>query len=414
MDGIEHAALVINCGSSSLKFALIGAESGKRFASGLAQRLGTAEAELTGTVAGERGERAIPGAGHGEALEAIMTWLGTSDASRVRPVAVGHRVVHGGEYFSGPALLDDAAIERIEECARFAPLHNPANVTGIRIARAFFPDVPQVGVFDTAFHQTMPDAAFHYAIPHELYEKHRLRRYGFHGTSHEYVARETARRIGKPPEETNLIVAHLGNGCSVCAVAGGRSVDTSMGLTPLDGLMMGTRSGSVDPNLHLTLHELEGLDLAAITDLLNRGSGLLGVSGVSNDMRAIEAEVGLGHARADLARRMFVYRLAKEILAMAAGLERVDALVFTAGIGENSAATRAATLGHLRVWNPELDPDLNATHGAGAQGRITRESSAGLLAMVVPTDEELMIARAALAMVPTAEKAPASQPLLNL
>lgn len=390
------AVLVINCGSSTIKFALLTADAGERIASGLADRLGTTQACFTGSFAGEKVERALPDAGHGEAIESIIELLDGRIGDRARPVAVGHRVVHGGEYFSAPTLLDEAVIARIEECARFAPLHNPANARGIRIAKKAFPDLPHVGVFDTAFHQSMPDTAYMYAIPHAYYDRHRLRRYGAHGTSHEYVAGQAALRIGRPLSELNLIVAHLGNGCSVCAVAGGRSVDTSMGLTPLEGLMMGTRSGDVDASLHLALHELEGLDLREITDVLNKKSGLLGVSELSNDMRTIIAEAEQGNAKADLARRMFSHRLAKAVLAMAASLERVDALVFTAGIGENSAATRAGALAHLRILNPEIDDALNASHGAGANGRITRDGSPGLLALVVPTDEERMIARAAI------------------
>jgi len=387
--------LVLNSGSSSLKFALIEAGSGHVARQGLAERLGTPEARVHaraingqgGAPAARDTDEALPGAGHAEALEQILSHLGA-----LPPAAVGHRVVHGGEAFSSSVVLDDAVVDGIRACTDLAPLHNPANVLGIEIARRRFPRLAHVAVFDTAFHQTLPARAFSYAIPYELYERHRIRRYGFHGTSHAYVAGEAARALGRPLDELQLVTAHLGNGCSACAVRGGRSVDTTMGLTPLEGLVMGTRSGDVDPNLHQFLADQAGLSLPQITDLLNRQSGLLGLSGTSNDMRALLEARSRGEARAALAVDVFCYRLAKAVLGLCAALDRVDALVFTGGIGEHAAPIRAETLAQLRVLGPVLDPARNGDHGDGAGGRITTDGSP-LPVLVIPTNEELVIAR---------------------
>jgi acetate kinase len=384
--------LVINSGSSSLKFALIEAGSGRITRQGLAERLGTEVARLRthaidGDGAETSAEKPMPGAGHAEALEEILAHLGAR-----QPNAVGHRVVHGGESFKGSVVLDDGAVERIRACNDLAPLHNPANLLGIEIARRKFPALGQVAVFDTAFHQTLPPRAFMYAVPYDLYERHRVRRYGFHGTSHAFVAGEAALRIGKPLEELQLVTAHLGNGCSACAIKGGRSADTTMGLTPLEGVVMGTRSGDVDPNLHQFLADQTGRSLSQITDLLNRESGLLGLSGASNDMRTLLQARDRGDARAALAIDVFCYRLAKALLGLCAALERIDALVFTGGIGEHAAAIRAETLAQLRVLGPTIDPVRNAAHGAATGGRITADGSP-LLCLVIPTNEELVIAR---------------------
>jgi len=301
-------------------------------------------------------------------------------------------VVHGGEAFSDSVLLDDAVIREIRACSELAPLHNPANLLGIEAARRAFARLPQVAVFDTAFHQTLPRAAYLYAIPYEYYEQHQVRRYGFHGTSHHFVAGAAARALGKPLESVELVTAHLGNGASVCAIANGQSVDTSMGFTPLEGVVMGTRSGDVDPNLHEFLAKHAQLDLHQITEMLNKKSGLLGLSGVSNDMRTLLALRAQGNDRARLAIEVFCYRLAKAILGLCAGLSRLDALIFTGGIGEHAAEVRAQTLDHLRVLGASVDEELNRVHGAEQHGRITRESSR-LLALVIPTNEELVIAR---------------------
>lgn len=382
--------LVINCGSSSLKFAVIWPVSGKVLSQGLAERLGSQEARLIWTATdGEKHTKLLPKADHEGALDFILSGL-----RGVALGAVGHRVVHGGEKFSDSVRLNTDTLAGIEACNKLAPLHNPANVTGIRAAMERFPEMPHIAVFDTSFHQTMPAHAYLYAVPHELYEEHRIRRYGFHGTSHRYVAGEASTRLGRLPTELQLITAHLGNGCSACAVKHGRSVDTTMGFTPLEGLVMGTRSGDVDPNLHQHLADHTGRSLQEITDLLNRESGLLGLSGLSNDMRTLVAASEQGDTHAHLAIEVFCYRLAKGILGLCASLDHVNALVFTGGIGENSAPVRARTLAHLGLLKARIDHDLNAQHGSVVAGRITTTDS-GLLAMVVPTNEELVIAREA-------------------
>jgi acetate kinase len=366
--------LVINSGSSSLKFALIEPETGAVVSHGVAERLSAT--------------------GHAEALERVFAELG--DDTRIS--AVGHRVVHGGEAFSESVLIDETTVQAIRDCAALAPLHNPANLLGIEAARRAFPGVLQVAVFDTAFHQTLPRRAFLYAVPYELYEQHKLRRYGFHGTSHRYVAEEAAKLLGRPLAELELVTAHLGNGCSAAAVRGGKSIDTSMGLTPLEGLVMGTRSGDVDPSLHQFLAERTGQTLAQITELLTRKSGLLGLSGRSNDMRTLLEARAQGDERAAIAVEVFCYRLAKTVLALCAGLERLDALVFTGGIGEHAASVREETLKGLAILGFELDPRRNLGHGRDSGGRITSDASART-ALVVSTNEELVIAREAMRLV---------------
>lgn len=388
----EGAILVLNSGSSSLKLSLIEAESGEVIAHALADRLHSSEPTLRFGAEPKATLRA--GAGHADVLGDLLERL---DAERIH--AVGHRVVHGGEAFSESVVIDAAVVAKIRECAELAPLHNPANLQGIEAARAHFPELCHVAVFDTAFHQSLPPKAYLYALPYELYEQHKVRRYGFHGTSHRYVAGEAARRLERPLVELQLVTAHLGNGCSASAVKAGLSADTSMGFTPLEGLVMGTRSGDVDPNLHQFLAERTGQSLHEITEMLTRKSGLLGLSGRSNDMRTLLAAADGGDARAKLAIDVFTYRLAKTILGLSAALDRVDAVIFTGGIGENAAPVRARTLDQLRVLGAEVDPELNATHGATSAGRITRESSR-LLALVVPTNEELVIARETARLVP--------------
>ena len=382
----EQNVLVINCGSSSLKFAVIEPSSQGVSHRGLAERLGAPDASLT---VDDTNESLPAGADHGQALDRILTRLGGEHFG-----AVGHRVVHGGERFSESVQLDDEAVAQIRACSPLAPLHNPANLLGIEAARARFPNVPQVAVFDTAFHHHMPQEAFHYAVPHEWYERYRLRRYGFHGTSHRFVAEEAAHLLGRPLTELMLVTAHLGNGCSACAVRGGQSVDTTMGLTPLEGLVMGTRSGDVDPNLHDFLAREAGMGLPQITELLNKKSGLLGLSGLSNDMRALLDARASGNRRAALAIDVFCYRLAKAVRGRGAALSRIDARVFTGGIGEHAAPIRAQTLSHLRLLGAKVDEALNEDHGRSSQGRISEKSS-GLLVLVIPTNEELVIAREA-------------------
>jgi len=305
--------------------------------------------------------------------------------------AVGHRVVHGAEQFTESRRIDDDVIRAIEACVPLAPLHNPPNLTGIRAAMALMPDVPHVAVFDTAFHQTIQPHAFTYAIPFELYTKHRVRRYGFHGTSHRYVTEAATRMLGLAPDRTNLITCHLGNGCSVTAVEGGRSVDTSMGLTPLEGLVMGTRSGDIDPALVFHLIRTLSMTVDQVDALLNRKSGLLGVSGCSNDMREVTRAADEGNARARLALDIFCYRLKKYIGSYTAVLGRVDALVFTGGIGENVAHIRGRTCEGLGGLGYAMDPALNTAAARGQRDLATPGSPSRIL--VIPTDEEAMIAR---------------------
>ena len=372
-----------------MKFAVFDPETEAVLASGIAERLVTNDADLKMDLDGVSHREVISGGKFRAALLRIMELLGSARKLEIK--AIGHRIVHGGEDFRLPVLVTESVLRRIEELADLAPLHNPAGAEGIRVATELFPDKQQVAVFDTAFHQTLPAHAFHYAIPYEYYEKYRIRRYGFHGTSHHFVALEAAKRLSTPIGETQLISAHLGNGCSAAAIRNGQSMDTSMGLTPQEGLVMGTRSGDVDPNLHLFVQEKEHRHLREITEMLTFKSGLLGISGVSHDMRSVIAAAAEGNKRARLAVDLFCYRLARSVLGLAAALSSIDAFIFTGGIGENSAAIRAQVLTHLAILRPELDPRLNEAHGKGADGRITRQT--GLLCLVIPTNEELMIAR---------------------
>jgi len=383
--------LVLNCGSSSVKFAVIDPSGGERLLTGSAEDLGGAgPGSLRWRAGEEEGDGALAGSRHENALEAITDLLrrgeGLADAIR----GVGHRVVHGGEAFAGSARVDPAVLDRIEALAGLAPLHQPFNLLGIRAMQALFPELPQVAVFDTAFHQTMPERAYLYAVPQALYREHGVRRYGFHGSSHRYVAGEAARILGLDPARSALLTAHLGNGCSATAVLDGRSVDTSMGLSPLEGLVMGTRSGDVDPGLHEFLAERLNLDVAGVTALLNRESGLLGLSELSNDMRRLTEAAERGHQHAALAVEVFCYRLAKQLAALVVPLGRLDALVFTGGIGENATGVREGGGGLLEHLGLRLDPARNADHGAGSGGVITRDEPP--VAVVVATDEELLIA----------------------
>lgn len=389
--------LVLNCGSSSVKFALLDPHSPDAPPlSGVAERLGSGAASVTLRRAklGAGEEKTVvplPGGSYTEAFAAVQEELERLGL-RAQVGAVGHRVVHGGALFSAPALITPEVLSGIRACVPLAPLHNPANIAGIEAAQAAFPGLPQVAVFDTAFHQTMPEVAYRYAVPGEWYSQHGVRRYGFHGTSHAYVAAEAAALLGRPLDSLNLVTAHLGNGSSVCAVQGGRSIDTSMGLTPLEGLVMGTRSGDVDPGLHDYIARQAGLSLSQVTAALNKESGLLGLSGLASDMRELEEAAGQGHAGARLALDVFVYRLAGTIAAMGAALPSLDALVFTGGIGENSATVRAATVGRLGLLNLHLDPQANARAVRGQSGPIG--TGEGVAVLVVGTNEELEIARA--------------------
>jgi len=381
--------LVLNCGSSSAKFAVIDPQTRRELVSGIAQRLGSAEASLDWKHNGTRQTRALPGAGHDAALRAVVEML--REMGLVSSlVGIGHRVVHGGEQFSGSMLITSEVVAKVEACIPLGPLHNPPNLLGIRLAQELFPGLPQVGVFDTAFHQTMPPVAYTYPVPYEWLERYGVRRYGFHGTSHRFVARQALALAGLPADDHAVVTAHLGNGSSCTAVLNGRSVDTTMGLTPLEGVMMGTRSGSVDPAIiaHVA-RQGNGTEQDAL-DALNKKSGLLGVSGLSNDLRTIEQAAGEGHARAQLALDIFCYVLAKHLAGLVVPLGRLDALVFTGGIGENSTLVRRRVIEHLGFLGLTIDPDANDTHGRNQQGRITMSTRPQ--ALVVPTNEELMIA----------------------
>ena len=375
--------LVVNCGSSSLKLALVEPKSGASPWQAHAERLGEATASL------KLGAASIPleKPTHECALEVALRKL-----PELPLRGVGHRVVHGGEAFSESAVLDQSVIDAIEACKDLAPLHNPANLTGIRAAMQRLPELGQVAVFDTSFHHTMPAHAHLYAIPYGLYEQHKVRRYGFHGTSHRFVAARAAELLAKPISELNLLTAHLGNGVSAAAIEHGRSVDTTMGFTPLEGLVMGTRSGDVDPNLHQFLVKHTGMSLDDVTELLNEQSGLLGLSGESNDMRNLLQLASQGHARAALAIEVFCYRLAKGLLGLCAGLPSLDALVFTGGIGENAARVRELTVARLELIGAALDAQHNAAHGRSSNGRI-HSSASRIAVLVIPTHEELEIAR---------------------
>ena len=387
-----NSVLVLNSGSSSVKFALLDPGRGERVLDGLAERLGTRDATLRirRHPAGPGSEPLPSGATHQDVVATILDRLGDA------PLAgAGHRVVHGGERFTASVLVDDDVIDDIRSFIPLAPLHNPANLAGIEAVRAIRPGLPQVAVFDTAFHQTMPPSAYRYAVPSEWYTTHGVRRYGFHGISHRFVSARAADLLGRPLGELRLVTAHLGNGCSATAVRDGASVDTTMGMTPLDGLVMGTRSGEVDPGLFGYLAAEAGMNVDEITAALNTRSGLAGLSGVGNDMRTIEAEAAAGNEQARLAIDVFVHRLAKTIAGLVAVLDRLDAVVFTGGIGENSPPVRAAVLARLGFLGLTEDPAANADHGRSTGGRITMPVPAqtAAQAMVVPTDEELMIAR---------------------
>lgn len=381
--------LVLNCGSSSAKFAVIDPATSTEEVSGIAQRLGSPDATLDWKRNGTKESRPLAGADHAQALRAVAALLNDLGLTESL-IGVGHRVVHGGSKFSGSMAITAEVIAKVEECIPLGPLHNPPNLVGIRLAQELFPHLPQVGVFDTAFHQTMPPVAYTYPVPHEWIGTYGVRRYGFHGTSHRFVARQALVLTGLAPEKHRLVTAHLGNGCSCTAVRDGKSVDTTMGLTPLEGVMMGTRSGSVDPAI--VGHMSGALDVPAtkILDALNKKSGLLGVSGLSNDMRTIESAAAAGDERARLAFDIFCYVLAKAIAALVVPLGRLDALVFTGGIGENSVAVRERAVSHLGFLGLTIDPAANASHGREQNGRITEEVRPQ--ALVVPTNEELMIA----------------------
>jgi acetate kinase len=399
--------LVLNCGSSSLKFQLIStsleqidARADRMLARGHIERIGgaalvTFEAEGSEAVRSARPIRDIRAA-----LDAVLQWIGSEEA-KIEGVsglgdidAVGHRVVHGGEKFSKSVLIDDDVLRGIDDCIELAPLHNPANVQGIQAARTTFGrGLPQAAVFDTAFHQTLPDTAYLYAIPYQLYRRHKIRRYGFHGTSHRYIAYQYRTINNIPREDVNVITLHLGNGSSIAAIKGGNSVDTSMGFTPLEGLVMGTRSGDLDPAILEFICDKEGMTVHEVDNLLNKGSGLLGISGLTHDMRELIAEADeSGDRRARLAIEIFCYRIRKYIGSYLAAMNGADAVIFSGGIGENSATIRAKICEGMSWAGIELDDARNAEHVNGREGIISTDSSR-LKVWTIPTNEELLIAR---------------------
>jgi acetate kinase len=391
--------LVLNSGSSSVKYQLLDMRDSSRLAMGLVERIGERTSLLKHTPAGgESRERGGAIADHDAALKAVAEELAKDGLGLDSPelAAIGHRVVHGGKFFTEPTVIDDAVLAEIERLIPVAPLHNPANLTGIRTAQALRPDLPQVAVFDTAFHTTMPESAARYAIDVRTADEHRIRRYGFHGTSHAYVSRATAGLLGKDPSETNVIVLHLGNGASASAVRGGRCVDTSMGLTPLEGLVMGTRSGDMDPAVIFHLMRVGGMSADEIDTLLNKKSGLIGLCG-DNDMREIRRRVDAGDEQAELAFDIYIHRLKKYIGAYYAVLGRVDAVAFTAGVGENAAPVRAAAVAGLEELGLTVDPGRNAVRSDEA--RLISPDGARVAVAVVPTDEEMEIATQTYALV---------------
>ncbi|MBB3141301.1 acetate/propionate family kinase [Halomonas organivorans] len=376
--------LVINCGSSSLKYALVPAEPDAPRLSGLVERLGGVDARLVGTdTRGATFAEAMPGADHRQALATVLTRL-----EGAAPLAVGHRVVHGGERFVAATRLDDGVLRALDALRELAPLHLPANLAGIAATRRHYPGLPQVAVFDTAFHRTLPPRAYRYALPESLYRRHGIRRYGFHGSNHAHVSRRLATLSGTG--NGGWLIAHLGNGCSACAVWQGESVDTSMGLTPLEGLVMGTRSGDVDPGLHSHLARRLGWSLARIDRLLYHESGLLGLSGLSHDMRRLEQAAAEHHEGARLAIEVFCYRVAKALAALSCALPRLDGIAFTGGIGEHAAAVRASVIAQLPHFGARLDAAANAGTVGGRGGRI--DAGRGPELWVIPADEEAQIA----------------------
>ena len=395
--------LVINAGSSSLKYQLLDTDTQEVLAKGLCERIGidgkfTYKPQLPGKEKLDAIDVAMPT--HSEAIQAVLDALVDPKNGVIGSMkeidAVGHRVVHGGEAFNQSVLITDEVMAAVEECIPLAPLHNPANITGIKACQACMPGVPMVAVFDTAFHQTMPPVAYTYALPYEYYEKDKVRRYGFHGTSHKYVSQRAADMLGKKPEQLKLISCHLGNGSSVTAIDGGKSVDTSMGFTPLAGLPMGTRSGDLDAGILEYLMGRYGYDIKEMVSILNKKSGVLGVSGVSSDFRDLGEAGEKGNTRAALAVDMFNYGVKKLIGAYAAAMGGVDAIIFTAGVGENSADQRMAIASGLEFMGVKMDPDANNLRGKEA---VISAADSKVKVLLIPTNEELMIAQDTAALV---------------
>ena len=406
MNTYPKTALVINCGSSSVKFAILNPEDGYIFLNGIAEALGLPEARISWKFNGGEKTETMLGAGadHKKALEFLVKNVLEKDQSLLDSiVACGHRIVQGGDIYSQPTLINDEVEENIKKVIPFAPLHNPAHLLGIDAARANFPKIPHFAVFDTAFHQTMPPKAYRYAIPEEYYTDLHLRKYGAHGTSHMFLSQEAAKLLGKPLEETNLITCHLGNGASVTAVKGGKCVDTSMGLTPLDGLIMGTRSGCIDASVVFFLCERMGMTPDEVKEVLNKKSGMMAVSGVSSDFRPIVAGMNEGNERCKLALQMYAYRLAKFIASYYVPLGgHIDAIVFSGGVGENGPTTRKFVCAELQeAFGIKLDNEANynAKVFMGVDKQLISTPDSKVKVYVIATNEELVIARSAMSFV---------------
>ena len=385
--------LVINCGSSSLKYQLINSDTEAVLAKGLCERIGI-DGRLVYQLAGHDKEiTEAPMPTHKEGIQMVLDALVNPKTGAVKSLseidAVGHRVVHGGEKFAQSVVLNEEVLAKVEECNELAPLHNPANLIGIRVCQELMPGVPMVGVFDTAFHQTMPDYAYLYAVPYELYKKYGVRRYGFHGTSHRYVSKRVCEFLGVQPEGKRIITCHIGNGGSISAIKDGKCMDTSMGLTPLEGLMMGTRSGDIDAGAVTFIMEKEGLDANGVSNLLNKKSGVMGIFGESSDMRDLENAVAAGNPRAILAEKMYFYRIKKYVGAYAAALGGVDIIVFTGGVGENQCNCRSEVCEGLEFMGVKVDLEKNKVRGEEA---VISTDDSKVKVVVIPTDEELMIA----------------------
>lgn len=394
--------LVINCGSSSLKFQLIDSETEKCIAKGLCERIGIEGSQITYTPDGGEKEKTVtPMPDHTEAIRLVLEALTNEKTGVVKSLdeigAVGHRIVHGGEKFAASTIITDEVMKVIEECNDLAPLHNPANLIGINACKKLMPTTPMVAVFDTAFHQTMPEEAYMYGLPYEYYEKYKIRRYGFHGTSHSYVSRKAAEVLGKKYEDLKIIVCHLGNGASVSAVKNGKCVDTSMGLTPLEGLIMGTRSGDIDPAIMEFIAHKEGKNIDEIMTVLNKKSGVYGLSNnLSSDFRDLEDGYNRGDAHCIRTMNTYCYRVAKYIGSYVAAMNGVDVICFTAGIGENAPLVRSLVCEHLSFLGVSIDEDAN--HKRGEEIAISTPDSKTTV-MVIPTNEELAIARETVSLV---------------
>ncbi len=393
--------LVLNCGSSSIKYALYNMDDQSVITSGGIEKIGLSDSFITIKLNGEKFRMERPIEEHTAGVQFIFEVLTTGDHAVLKSLneldAVGHRMVHGGEKFNKSVILTPEVMEAFAECNDLAPLHNPANIKGVNAVKALLPDIPQVGVFDTAFHQTMPDYAYMYALPYELYKKYGVRRYGFHGTSHRYVSQRVCEYLGIKPEGSRIITCHVGNGASIAAVKDGKCVDTSMGLTPLEGLMMGTRSGDIDAGAVTFLMDKLNLDTKGISNLLNKQSGLAGVSGGSSDFRDILKGIEEGNDRARLAKEMYTYRIKKYIAQYAAAMGGVDVILFTGGAGENQWEVREGATKGLEYMGVKVDPEKN--HAIRAKEAIISTEDSKVTVCVIPTDEELMIAKDTMALV---------------